>query len=167
MAALGGGQVVRLGGAAIALLLLLLAGAPSAGAAPPPVPPSGPSVVEAKPLTLREIGPRTVVAQVDGGYCAGAPYRPSLERVALRWRGLGPRRFSAVLTAYVRTPVYSTSSRAGEGPITVHVCAGLAYELTAKVVLPQPLARIDFSDGSFSPPQRMQHRPPYWLAPNS
>jgi hypothetical protein len=156
-----------LGAAVVALLLGVLFAPAKASGAPPPVPPSAPNVVEAEPVVAREVGPHTLVVRVESGYCSGDPYRPKLERVALSWRQLSPSRFAAELTAFVRTPVYSASSRAGEGPGVVQVCAGLAYDLEAKMVLPQPLARTELFDASFSPPRRMQHRPPLWFADNS
>ncbi len=159
-----GSVVTLLLTAGIALLLGVFAGTPTASGAPPPIPPSVPSRVEATPFVAREVGPHTLVAQVTSGYCLGAPYRPSLERVAIRWRHLSPTRFAAELTAFVRTPVDPASLRAGEGPDSVQVCSGVASQMRAKVVLPQPLSRTVLFDASFSPPLRLHHHPPYWFA---
>ena len=116
------------------------------------------------PFVASEAGPRTLVARVASGYCHGAPYRPSLERVALRWRSVSATRFAAELTAFVRTPVQPPSPRAGEGPDIIQVCAGIAYDLRAKVVLPQLLARTALFDASFAPPRRMQLHGHLWFA---
>src|ERR1700742_1435724 len=162
-----GGQTASLMGTATTALLLLLgllAGPSTARGAPPPVPPSVPSRVEATPFVASEAGPRTLVARVASGYCHGAPYRPSLERVALRWRSVSATRFAAELTAFVRTPVQPPSPRAGEGPDIIQVCAGIAYDLRAKVVLPQLLARTALFDASFAPPRRMQLHGHLWFA---
>jgi hypothetical protein len=140
-------------------------GATTAGAeTPPPVPSSAPSRIEVLPIVARVVGERTLIARVDSGYCLGNEYRPAIERITLAWQRSGPEAFSAVLRARVRTPTLSSPPgrvpRAGEGPSSVVVCAGLALSLEAKVALPQPLRQVTLFDGSYSPPRLMRRRGP-------
>jgi hypothetical protein len=119
-------------------------------AAPQPVPATYPSTVAAASFTAKRVGPASLIVTAESGYCVGAPYRPSIERVAISdWKALR-NGYSATLTVFVRTPDYSARSR--EVPVAVEVCAGVGAVLHAKVQMPRPIARTRLYDGSSSPP---------------